>query len=199
MKNKKLMLIAVAAMGLVASATAGVSTMAWYQAQANAGIALGNGGSGSLTTEASTLEAINHSIDFTIDLADDDDKLELSHVVTAAEADAGLGGISAASLTTGDLVYGGLYKGAVKLKKAEATTNLITTYTVSAAWATDDAPTDSAEIDAIKNKYFTATLTATNQAKFVANAVSGLTNATTATVVFQITYSAGVWTFTAST
>ena len=97
-------------------------------------------------------------------------------------------------MAVGDLVYGGIYNGAIKAKKAEATTNLVTTYTVAASWAS--APSDSAEITFLAGKKFTATLTATAQAFFVADAVSGLTNSTTATVQFTIGYSAGEWSFT---
>ena len=174
---------------------------AWFQANANAGITKGSTAHGALTTIASTLDVQNYTVDFDIVL--DNSELELSHVATADEASAGLGGIAAANLNAGDLVYGGVYNGAVKLKKATATTNLITTYTVSASW--NSAPTDPAEIEYLDGKYFTATMSVgESNARFVGVATSSLTNSTTATIVFQIGYDDAAdpgqeWSFTPGT
>lgn len=190
--KKKLLLLGVGAMGALAMGVGATSTFAWYQAQSNVGITKGTTAHGALSTVASQLDVQNYTVNF--DIVPTTASIQLSHVVTAAEASAGLANLNAASLTAGDLVYGGVYNSAVKLAKAESTTGLITTYTVSASWAS--APTDPAEIEYIKGKHFTATMTAGDNAEFVANAVSGLTPSATATVVFTITYSAGTWTFT---
>lgn len=131
-------------------------------------------------------------------------QLELSHVANSTEAGAdAVGGASVASLSEGDLVYGGMYDGNVQVKKvaSENKANYITTYTVTASW--QSAPTDPSEIAFFNGATFNATVTATAQASFCANDVSGLTNSETATVSFTITYDANAvgekWTFTAGT
>ncbi len=67
MKNKKLLLVAVGAMGLVAVATAGVGTAAWYSATSNATV---NAGTAAMTNTVSGSEssvaALNLYAKFTV-------------------------------------------------------------------------------------------------------------------------------------
>lgn len=61
MKNKKLMLIATAAMGFVALGAAGVGTAAWYTATASASVTA-VGDNTSVGTAASTLDAVSYKV-----------------------------------------------------------------------------------------------------------------------------------------
>ena len=174
---------------------------AWYQANANAGIAFKSSTTGNLTTKGSTLDVRNYQINFGVSL--NKSQLELSHVADEDEGTADeVGGATVASLSEGDLVYGGIYDGDVQVKKVASDDkgNFITTYTITASW--QSAPTDPAEIAYFNGATFTATITATAQAFFCANAISGLTNSETATCTVTISYDANAvgekWSFVAS-
>ena len=190
MKNKKKLLVAVAAMGLLAVGTAGVGTMAWYTADANATVKSAAGTGGSLETTTSTISAGQYVINFVI--APVDDELELSHVATAAGTDG-----AGATIAVGDLIYGVVSNGTATTRKCAAVTNFITSYSVEASWASD--PTDPADIAYLNGKRFTVATGVSGQAKLLASsAVTGLSNLTEGSVTFDITYSAGTWTFTAA-
>ena len=179
MKKTKILVpaLAVLALGMAASVT---GTVAWYTADANAKVNA-NTATGNLTTASSSVVANSYSVNFTV--TPTDSELELSHVVTAAEASAGLNGV--VSPTAGDLIYGIITGGVATMRKCASASNFISAYTISASWAS--APTDAADIAYLGGKSFTINLSVTGNAKLLANNnVTGLTNQTTATAVVHI-------------
>ena len=76
MKNKKLLLVATAALGLVAVATAGVGTAAWYAAQSKAGVTVQND-SFTISTQAYS-ESIG-GVKFTAAITETSVNLQLSN------------------------------------------------------------------------------------------------------------------------
>ena len=181
-KTKRSLLIGVAAMGLVAASAGAVSTFAWYTNNQNATVNA-NTASGNLTTTKSTVSAGTYSINFTVTPAKT--QLELSHVASSDEASSGVNGIAAASLNAGDLIFGAISNGTATMRKCEAATNFITSYSITASWAS--TPTEPADVAYLGGKSFTINLSVTGKANLLANDdLTGQSNATTATAVVHI-------------
>ena len=109
--------------------------------------------------------------------------MQLSHVVSGAEASAGLNGVT--SPAEGDLVYGVISNGTATMRKCGSAAGFITAYTISATWAS--APSDPADVAYLGGKSFTINLSVTGNAKLLANNnVTGQENQTTATAVVHI-------------
>lgn len=179
MKKSKIIVPAVAllTLGLAASVT---GTVAWYTANSNATVNA-NAATGNLTSTTSTINAGEYSINFTV--TPTASQLQLSHVVEAAEASAGLNGVT--SPAAGDLIYGVISNGTATMRKCGGATGFISAYSISASWVS--TPTDPADVAYLGGKSFTINLTVGGNAKFLSsNNVTGLTNQTTATAVVHI-------------
>ena len=114
-------MIAVASLGVLGVATAGVGTAAWYTANSAATA------SGSLTVTESSISAGDYNINF--EVAPTDSELQLGHVATEANVSAELNGID--SLTAGDLVYGVISNGVVVMRKCASISDFGTTFTIT--------------------------------------------------------------------
>lgn len=181
MKKTKIIVPAIAALVLGLGAAVS-STVAWYTADANAKVNVA-AATGNLTSTASSIDAGDYTINFTV--TPTDSELELSHVATGAEASSGVSGIAAASLNEGDLIYGVISNGTATMRKCATSSNFVSGYTITASWAS--APTDPADIAYLGGKSFTINLSVGGNAKFLAsNGVTGLVNATSATAVVSI-------------
>lgn len=182
MKKTKILIpaLAVLALGMAASVT---GTVAWYTADSNAKINV-NTASGNIGSTTSTITAGVYSVNFNV--APAVANLELTHVVTSAEASAGLNG--AGTLTAGDMVYGVISNGTATMRKITGTlgTNYVTTLNITATWAS--APTDPADVAYLKGKKFSISLTSSGHAHFLngGTASSGQSNAEAATAVVHI-------------
>jgi|GEM_PF-2312206 len=187
MKSKKKMLLALGAMSAAAIGAGATSTFAWYTANANAKVNAA-AATGNLTSTASSISAGTFTVNFTVTPADSE--LELSHVATAAEASSGLAGI--ATVAEGDLVYGVINNGAATMRKCAAASNFISSYSITAAWAT--TPSDPADVAYLGNKKFTITLGVTGNAKFLTedDDLTGQSNRTSATAVVHIAANMGL-------
>lgn len=147
---------------------------------------MNNSTGGSLTTIASSIQAGTYTINFAVTVDNATSKqLQLSHVYE--ESDGALNGV--ANPTEGDLIYGIVSNGSATMRKVaiDDKANFIAPVAVTASW--QSAPTDPAEIASLNNQTFTATLTASGQAKLLAtNAVTGLANQGSGSVTFTIVY-----------
>ena len=105
-RNKKLMLTAISAMGLVALGTGAVSTFAWYAATNNATVDVLVGNSGTMTMANTTISANNYDVNFSFgDLTDTTP--ELAHL-GSGDSDY-INGESGAKYTAGTLYKGVLH------------------------------------------------------------------------------------------
>jgi len=176
MKKTKIIVPAIAALVLGLGAAVS-STVAWYTADANAKVNVA-AATGNLTTTASSINAGEYTINFTV--TPTDSQLELSHVAAEAGTDG-----AGASVAVGDLIYGVISHGAATTRKCATSSNFISAYTISASWAS--APSDPQDIAYLGGKTLTINLGVTGQAKLLAtNGVTGLVNATSGTAVVHI-------------
>ena len=138
MKNKKLMLIAIGAMGFVALGAGGVATAAWYTASAAPGVVSNASSGGSLTSTSTTLDVQNS---FTINIAiAGSGNVELTHLGSGDT----VGGVTYAS----GKLYRGVNLAANDNRVEEVTTttdtNCIKAFTITPSWVS--APSAAADL-----------------------------------------------------
>ncbi len=175
MKNKKLLLVATAAMGVLALGTAGVGTVAWFATSNAATASTVAGDAKSISSVASDVTAAGYSITVTPAVIEN---LQLTNAVAEQ------GG------STYKLQYGAVTGGKAKVSDCPSASGYVAAISSwTAVWTNGNKPTQTEDINRFKNKLLTGgSFQVTGQAKLVdKNAVTGLAaDATTGSFKIQV-------------
>ncbi len=176
MKNKKLVLIATAAMGVVALGTAGVSTAAWYQASTMPKVQ-SNAYNNTISTTETSITLGSMEIQFSvanITAIQLSDLREISSTPTLYKGMISGGNVTGADVTGGQLTEAAVTEGEVG--------DFVKQYSITASYKT---ATDAQKASVV-GKHVTATVKGYGQVKLRAD--QALTGADQATQTITVTF-----------